>query len=130
MSKRRFKYGNKPCEYAGIKFASHKERDYYIYFKSLEDSGEIKDLRLQVDFELVPGIYEERVKHYVRKPDVTYQHCIQDPIYYRADFVYVSTTTGKEVVVDAKSEATKKNRVYQMKKKMMKALLGLDIVEV
>ena len=124
------KYGNKICYYKGIKFQSKKERDYYIYLhEELERKGVIRNLRLQVSYELVPGVFEDKVKQYKRKPDVVYRKCIQEPICYVADFVYEDPATGKDVVVDTKSEATKKNAVYILKKKMMKALLGIEILE-
>ena len=49
------KYRNKRTEYDGIKFDSIKEKNYYIKLKLLEKSGKIKDLKLQVKFELQPS---------------------------------------------------------------------------
>jgi len=46
---------------------------------------------------------------------------------YVADFVYV--TDGQTVVEDTKSAATRKLPVYRLKKKLVKALYGVDIVE-
>lgn len=48
------KYKNKKVVYNGIKFDSQKERNYYIKLKLLEDKGKIKDLKLQVKYELQP----------------------------------------------------------------------------
>ena len=43
----------KKCVYKGIKFDSQLERDRYIYLKSLEDKGLIKQLKIQVAFDIL-----------------------------------------------------------------------------
>ena len=48
---------------------------------------------------------------------------------YRADFV-VLRNDGRYDVVDAKSDATRKDKVYRLKKRQMKEVLGIEIVEV
>ena len=130
MYRGRLKYGNHPTYVGDIRFDSTKEAQYYVYLRDLQTKGEIKDLRLQVHFELVPGIYETRYKHFKRKADEPYQYTVQEPIEYVADFVYTAVTTGKEMVVDVKSEITRKDKVYILKKKMMRALHGIEITEV
>lgn len=50
-------------------------------------------------------------------------------IKYIADFVTVSAD-GCVSVIDVKSEATRKNRVYINKRKQMKAIWDIDIKEV
>jgi hypothetical protein len=47
---------------------------------------------------------------------------------YEADFTYLKN--GVLVVEDVKSVATKKNRAYRMKNKLMKAELNIEIVEI
>ena len=47
---------------------------------------------------------------------------------YLADFVY--DKRGVRIVEDVKSPMTKKLPVYRLKKKLMKAIYGIDIVEV
>ena len=51
-------------------------------------------------------------------------------IVYIADFVTILPNLQIENVIDAKSAATKMNRVYINKKKQMKACWGIDILEV
>lgn len=126
----RKKYGNKEIEINGIKFDSKKEGYYYLYLLDLQKKGEIAGLRLQVPFEIVPPVYEKRTKHFKRKPDEEVMVCVQESIKYIADFVYVDVKTGKEVVVDVKSEATVKDKVYVLKKKMMRAFEGIIITEI
>lgn len=53
---------------------------------------------------------------------------VQAAVRYFANFVFIQD--GKEVVVDVKSAATRKKDAYVLKKKMMRALLGIKIEEV
>lgn len=105
------KYRNQPVEVDGIKFPSKKEARRYAELKLLERAGEIKDLRLQVPFELVPaqrgGMRKER------------------PVTYLADFVYIDKT-GSTIIEDTKGVKTKD---YVIKRKMMK-MLNLEVTEV
>ena len=48
---------------------------------------------------------------------------------YIADFV-VLEKDGTYTVMDAKSEATRKDKTYRLKKRLMRECLGLEIVEV
>ncbi|MCE5342571.1 MAG: DUF1064 domain-containing protein, partial [Eubacteriales bacterium] len=48
---------------------------------------------------------------------------------YIADFVTLETD-GTYRVLDAKSEATKRDKVYRLKKRLMKECLGIVIQEV
>ena len=105
LPKKRPKYGNRKVEIDGMKFDSQHEAD--VYFGTLLPSwkcGAYKLLARQVPFDLPGGIR------------------------YIADFVTVSVD-GHVSVIDAKSEATRKNRVYINKKKQMKAIWGLEIME-
>lgn len=122
----RSKYGNRKTYVDGIKFDSIKEAKYYIYLRSLARSGRITNLRLQVPFEIVPAVYEDRVVH-LKTKDKVEKHKVQSAVHYVADFVYEED--GREVVVDVKSEATKRKDAYILKKKMMRAFLGITIEE-
>ena len=109
------KYKNKKVVYDGIKFDSQKERNYYIKLKLLEDKGKIKDLKLQVKYELQPK-FKSGNKN------------IQ-AISYIADFTYLDKE-NKLHIVDVKSEATKKDKVYRLKKKLFQYRYALNIEEV
>ena len=103
---KRQKYGNRRVEIDGMKFDSQHESD--VYFGTLLPSWKAGVLRLlvrQVPFDLPGGIK------------------------YIADFVTVSAD-GNIRVIDAKSEITRKNRVYINKKKQMRACWGIEIQEV
>lgn len=127
------KYRNIKTVVDGIKFDSGKEGSYYAYLKSLVEDGKISDLRLQVPYVLLPPVYKERAKTKQLKTKVkviTETYCAQKPVKYIADFVYIDNETGKEEVVDVKSDFTRRHPVYVMKKKMMYALKGIEIIEV
>ncbi len=105
---KRSKYRNVKTQLDGIWFDSGAEAERYAELKILLQAGKIQDLRLQVKFNLVPG---------GRKESVTYV----------ADFVYVEN--GKQVVEDVKSRSSKRIQAYRIKKKLMKEILGIDILE-
>ena len=123
------KYGNKKVTLDGHTFDSRKEAKYYLYLKNLEKLGVISNLRLQVPYEIVPAIYETQTVH-LKTKDKTVEKCVQKAVHYLADFVYTVTETGREEVVDVKSAATREDKVYVLKKKMMRAFNGICIVEV
>ena len=104
------KYRNIPCTIEGIRFQSQREGRRYWEYRQEEKAGVLKILALQKPFPFVHGgikICE-----------------------YRADFIImykVGPNAGIELVVDAKGKRTNE---YILKKKMMKAFYGIDIVEV
>ena len=117
------KYNNKVTVVDGISFDSKKEAFHYVRLRGKEQRGEISDLRLQVQYELLPALWDESTgpRGGIKRK------CLQQAVHYVADFVY--EVDGEEVVVDVKSAITRKNPVYILKKKMMRALLGIEIKE-
>lgn len=103
--KRRSKYGNHRVEINGMKFDSKAEAGAYVLLNQRVRDGELKVLLRQVSFDLPGGIR------------------------YVADFVTIRPDMTVEAVIDVKSTATRKNRVYINKKKQMKAVWGIEIVE-
>lgn len=103
------KYRNVPTVVDNIRFDSKAEARRYGELKLLERVGEISRLELQPKFGLtVGGIH---VCDYV------------------GDFQYLDKKAGAWVTEDVKSSATK-TPVYRIKKKLVKALYGVDIREV
>lgn len=109
------KYHNKKVIIDGIKFDSEKEGNYYLKLKILEKAGKIRDLKLQVPFVLL-----ETFKVGYR----TYRKTK-----YIADFTYFDDK-DKLHVVDVKSEATRKDKTYQLKKKLLAWKYGIEIEEI
>lgn len=99
-----------------LRFDSMKEARRFDWLIERERRGEIRELRLQVDFTLQEA-YTDTEGRRVRA------------IRYRADFTYYEGTQGVKVVEDVKSHATR-TRDYAMKKKLLKDRFGLDITEV
>ncbi len=107
------KYGNKKTVIDGITFDSAKEARRYQTLKTLEKTGDVGNIRTQVKYELIPTL---------RIGGVTHRKCV-----YIADFVYIDRRTGKTIVEDVKGVKTP---VYMLKKRLMKQLHDIDIVEV
>ena len=94
------KYHAHKAELDGITFDSKAERDRYAQLKLLLRAGEISDLTLQPEFELIPSY---------RKNGRTVR-----AIKYRADFMYKKN--GETVIEDVKGVRTKE---FVIKKKLM-----------
>lgn len=114
------KYRNTPTERvtasgAVLRFDSQKEARRYDHLILRQQAGEIRDLRLQVDFTLQEA-YTDQEGRRVRA------------IRYRADFTY-RERDGRLVVEDVKSKPTR-TREYLIKRKLMKERRGIDITEV
>lgn len=101
------KYRNKRTEIDGIKFDSLVEGARYVVLKRLQASGVISGLKCHEPYALpVNGVLVCK---------------------YIADFVYVDAE-GCRVVEDVKGGAV--TPVYALKKKLMKAIHGIEIKEV
>lgn len=114
------KYRNNPTERvtpsgAVLRFDSQKEARRYDHLILRQQAGEIRDLRLQVDFTLQEA-YTDQEGRRIRA------------IRYRADFTY-RERDGRLVVEDVKSRPTR-TREYLIKRKLMKERRGIDITEV
>ena len=125
------KYHNKPTERVTerggvLRFASQKEARRYDELAALERAGEIRDLRLQVDFTLQEAYTDgegRRVRAIRYRADFTYEQVRDDPwAEYEGSFWVL-------VVEDVKSRATR-TKEYIMKRKLMKERFNIDIQEV
>ena len=110
QNEKRAKYGNKKRVIDGIEFDSLKEANRYCVLKVRLKLGEIGLLEVHKDYILKTE--GKRICKYI------------------ADFVYVISKTGETIVEDVKSEATRKAKVYRLKKKMMKEILAIEIIEI
>ena len=110
------KYRNKKVIFDGITFDSIKEKNRYIELKLMERAGLIKDLKLQYEFELQPAFILNKKK--IRK------------ISYIADFYYFDNELNDYFVEDVKSEITKKDKTYCLKKKMFEYRYKKEIKEI
>lgn len=117
------KYQAKKCEYNGEVFDSIREKNRYIELKLLECVGEIKDLRRQVKFELIPA-QREQVK-IGKRGGIIKCKTIEKAVSYIADYTYEKD--GKLIVEDCKGMRTKE---YVLKRKMMLYFHGIKIKEI
>ncbi len=101
------KYKNEKTVVGGIKFDSRKEADRWIILRALEACGGIRNLKRQVHIGLiVKGVHICK---------------------WIADFVY--ERDGKTIYEDVKSKHTRKLPVYRLKKKLVNACMGIEILE-
>lgn len=98
--KAKAKYNNQKTDIAGIRFDSKKEAERWQELCILEKAGKIKNLERQKRFEVVPKTPGER------------------GVFYVADFVY--TEQDKVICEDVKSDITRKNPAYIIKRKLFK----------
>ena len=118
------KYGATKMVVDGITFDSRKEARRYTELKLLERTGKITDLQRQVKFKLIPAQYAQSAEVYTRGPTKG-QHkqgrCIEQPVSYIADFVYVEN--GRKVIEDTKGMRTKD---YIIKRKLVRWIYGKE----
>lgn len=114
------KYRNKRFERNGEHYNSEKEYRRHQELIAMEKAGEIRDLKREVPYELVPSvILAGRTKPAIR---------------YYADMVYYRKSSSPGIydciVEDVKSPITRKNPVYRLKKHLLKHFFGIEIQEV
>jgi hypothetical protein len=103
----RHKYGAKAIEIDGHRFPSLAEGRRYEELKLMQRAGIIRDLQLQPRYPIrISGVL---VTTYV------------------ADFKYFDVERGEETVEDVKGFVTD---IYRLKKKLVKVVHDIDIVEV
>ncbi len=105
--KRSGKFNARKTTVTGILFDSKLEANRYIFLKEQERKGNIKDLEMQQPYDI----------------EINGMHVCK----YVSDFCYTNNISGLFVVEDAKGNLTP---IYKLKKKLMKAVLGIDIKEV
>ena len=111
------KYGNHVTEDEnGNVFDSRKEYNRFKELEKKEKAHEISDLERQKKFVLIPT-QKEKGKRTER------------PVTYIADFVY-RDRDGNLVVEDTKSEITRKDPKYVIKRKLMRFFHNIEIQEV
>jgi len=107
LKRSRSKYGNKKTTIHGITFDSKWESERYLYLKSLEKAGRIKDLELQPRYNIL--VNDQKICAYV------------------ADFKYNKENVDgiwEHIVEDAKGVETPE---FKLKKKLMKAVFDIEI---
>ncbi len=96
-----------PQKRVNLKFDSRKEADRYRDLLLLEQAGAISHIELQPKYNLIVNGYKLG--------------------FYKADFRHEDVATSTVIVEDVKGVRT---AVYQLKKKLVKALYGIEIIEI
>lgn len=122
------KYNATKCVVDGIQFDSKHEANRYCELKLLQRGKVISDLRLQVEFELIPNQYATEKRYGKNGKELKdKQVLLERKCSYIADFVYTLNETGETVVEDAKGLRLD---TYKLKKKLMLFRYGIQIKEV
>ena len=103
------KYRNRKTTYKGIQFDSQKEENRYRELELLERAGQIRSIECQPRYDLIVNGHKLG--------------------FYRGDFRYKDVATDAVVLEDVKSPVTR-TAVYMLKKKLVKALYDVEIVEI
>jgi hypothetical protein len=101
------KYHNQKTVHNNIQFDSRKEADRYQELALLERAKVIRHLERQPRYDLIVNGHKLG--------------------FYKADFRYEVSATGEVVVEDVKGVRT---AVYCLKKNLVKALYGVEIIEI
>lgn len=109
-------YNKKSRDFEGNTFDSKKEMYRYSDLVLLEKAGEISELERQIKYTLIPSQYK-------------YGKCIERECSYTCDFRY-KDKNGDVIVEDVKSEITKKNKDYIIKRKLMLYIHNIKIKQV
>ena len=96
--RKRNKFNAKKTTVDGIVFASKRESEYYLIYKSMLQHGEIVSLERQPRYEIIPKFGKERAAYYTPDFRLTYPD-------------------GRVVVVEVKGKAT---RDYILRRKLFK----------
>lgn len=99
------KYRNVKTTVDGTTYDSKHEAAMHEELELTRKAGEIRALLTQVPFELPGGVV------------------------YKADFVTLNND-GTYTVLDAKSPATRKDKAYRIKRRLMMNCLGIEIKEI
>lgn len=108
--RKRPKYHNRKVEIDGHKFDSLKESRRYLELLLLLKAGDIWDLKIHPKYDFwVNSVWVGS---------------------YRADFAYKPRQAFTDVVEDVKSVATKRARDWPLRRQLMKAVYGIEVIEI
>lgn len=113
--KKRGKVSHERVTVGGIVFDSQAEAERYRVLRVMENSGQITHLVCHPRWEIIP---EQRPEG----------HRPFRPARYTADFSYIRD--GKLVVEDVKSEYTRQEEDYKLRRKLMLLVHGIYVEEV
>lgn len=92
----------------------------YMELMDMQRKGVISDLHRQVKYEIIPAIKVAKIIALKTKTKLV-ERVDEKPAHYTCDFQYLQD--GVLVIEDAKSEATRKEKDYILRRKLMKHLI-------
>ncbi len=99
----------------GITFDSRAEADRYTILRVMEKTGKISQLQCHPRWEVIPA------------QKITGHRSFQ-AAHYTADFSYIKD--GQLIVEDVKSEYTREDEAYKLRRKLMYLMHGIYVTEV
>ena len=136
MYRPRRKYNNTKISTPFGEFDSFKEYERFLVLRALASAGEIKELKRQVEYSLIPTQREKGKGTYTKGPRKGQQRegkVLEHDVTYIADFVYTDARTGEVVVEDVKGYRDSSSagyKVFVLKRKLMLWLHGIRVKEV
>lgn len=126
------KYHNRKVTWDGLTFDSEKERDRYKVLKAAQERGEIRGLRCQVEYELIPK-QTRPVLRVLRTKTKVEERCAERAVKYMADFVYAKPEpdgTWQAIVEDVKGAGGRgrfstQTKDFVIKRKLMLYVHGI-----
>ena len=128
----RQKYGNSKIKNAYGTFDSQLEFARFVFLSNQQKAGEIRGLRRQVEYLLIPAQYGTEIRH-LKTKDKEVRVLLERSCSYVADFVY--ERNGKTIVEDCKGEDKKykgkrfstQTADFKIKKKLMLYIHNIQI---
>ena len=108
--RKRPKYHNRKVEIDGYKFDSLKESRRYLELLLMLKAGEIRDFKVHPQYDF--WVNSKWVGSY------------------RADFSYKNRQSFDVIVEDVKSTATKRARDWPLRRNLMRAIYGIEVIEI
>lgn len=111
------KYFSSKVKMYGMTFDSKTEASHYMKLKTRQDNGEITNLQLQVEFEIIPKLVVDELKVLKTKTKLVHK-VLERAAHYTADFVYEEK--GKIIIEEVKSRGTMLARDYPLRRKLIR----------
>lgn len=118
------KYGNKKIKNAFGTYDSELEYARFVYLSNRQKEGEIRGLRRQVEYLLIPAQYGTEIRH-LKTKDKEVRVLLERPCSYIADFVY--ERNGKTIVEDCKGAKAIITETAKIKKKLLLWVHGIEL---
>lgn len=119
-SNTRNKFGARKIRNEWGEFDSRAEMARYIELVQMQRVGLINGLQRQVKYEIIPAIKVQKEIALKTKTKVV-ERVEEKAAHYTCDFQY--TQDGVLVIEDAKSDATRREKDYVLRRKLMKHLI-------